>query len=735
LQVFKQIASGVGESIKAFSEGQAASAKLLQSITNNSNLTAGAFGRLTTFADKLKLATGVDDDVINGQIQYLNGLGLTEDKIKAVLTASTNLAAAGVMPLDAAVKAMAKTYEGMGGALAKQIPAIGNLTKEQLAAGGAIALVQKNFAGMAETASNTLEGKTKKMGMVIEDIKKSFGAAFGATAAVAFDAIGPVLEKISSWLKDKLPQIISFMQNLPAIAAVAFKAVGDMIAKVFTWDFMVTSFVAVINAIIQIMKSSLTILVAVVEAVGQTIWQPLKFGFDTIVYGINFAFTSLVNFFIKGFQDLVNEAIGGINKIIDGANKIPGIDIANIEKVSMTMVPDPSKPLFDKAAIDASWKNLGSTFVSESGKIISSLAKAGSTIGDQFAPIVSEAGKQISAIVKAGEPAAEAFRSGADAVQGAVSVLTTEVAAIPSAMADSFSEATLVGAGSGGAYIPTAPTDMESLTGGIGDLFSAADPVAGIMGALGPLVGAVQPLIDMFMSANPLMAVLLPIIQGFVSVLGPAVGAVIKPVIDALTKVGVMLGAVLLPILQVLTPIFNILAQMIITLVTPLIQLLAPALSLVVVLFSALEPILKVIMTAFTILMAPIKFVADLFSWIGEIFKAVGHNIGEFVKNLLTPWKANYTAGPGAFQSDAFSGLGDRIAEIWKTSAQTDLSGYANPSGSGSSTTPGSSASYSGPSVQNFYFTIDNTNSLYLDKRDLALLIRTEIRSAEALGM
>jgi hypothetical protein len=276
---------------------------------------------------------------------------------------------------------------------------------------------------------------------------------------------------------------------------------------------------------------------------------------------------------------------------------------------------------------------------------------------------------------------------------------------------------------------------MESLTGGIGDLFSAADPVAGIMGALGPLVGAVQPLIDMFMSANPLMAVLLPIIQGFVSVLGPAVGAVIKPVIDALTKVGVMLGAVLLPILQVLTPIFNILAQMIITLVTPLIQLLAPALSLVVVLFSALEPILKVIMTAFTILMAPIKFVADLFSWIGEIFKAVGHNIGEFVKNLLTPWKANYTAGPGAFQSDAFSGLGDRIAEIWKTSAQTDLSGYANPSGSGSSTTPGSSASYSGPSVQNFYFTIDNTNSLYLDKRDLALLIRTEIRSAEALGM
>lgn len=734
LQVFKVMANGIGESVKAFGEAQAASAKMMQSITNNASLTSGAYQRLTGFADQLKMATAIDDDVITSQIQYLNGLGMTEDRIKAVLTASTELSASGVMPLDAAVKAMAKTYEGVGGSLAKQIPAISNLTAEQLRAGDAIALVQKNFGGMAETAANTLQGKTAKMAMVVDDIKKSFGAAFGAIEVVAFDAISPVLEKISAWLKDKLPEIVSFMQNLPKIASVAFGAVGQMIAKVFTFDFVATSFVAVLNAVIQIAVSAFKILNATVYALGTTIWEPLKYGFEMVVYGINVIFTGLVNFFIKGFQDMVNLAIGGINTLIEAANKIPGINIGTVQEVSMTMVPDPTKPLLDKAAIDESWKSLGRTFLTESGKIVSSLAGAVSTIGDQFAPIVNEAGTQIAAIVEAGKPAAQAFLDGSAAVANAVSALTAE----EQALLDYYSSQDYVDAMAGAGYetsanyMPTVdPTMLSGITDALGTAFSGGDIFGSLTTSLAPLVTAIQPLLNMFMSANPLLAVLLPIIQGFVSVMGPAVTAVIKPLLDALTKVGVMLGQALLPILQALTPVFNILAQIVITLITPLIQMLSPAIELVVVLFTILEPILKAIAVVFTVLMAPIQFLADLFTYVGQVIGTFAYNVGQVISNILTPWNIRFRQGPGAFSSDAFSGLADRIADIWN-SKPSDLSGYASPDGS---TTPGSSASYSGPSVVNITVNVDYTNSWVLDQRDVALMINDEIKSAQKLGL
>lgn len=740
LQVFKVMANGIGESVKAFSDGQAASAKMLQSISTNASLTSGAYQRLTTFADKLKMSTAIDDDVINGQIQYLNGLGMTEDRMKSVITAATDLSAAGVMPLDAAVKALAKTTEGVGGSLAKQIPAIGNLTAEQLRAGDAIAMVQKSFGGMAETAANTLQGKTAKMAMVVDDIKKSFGAAFGAVEAVAFDAIGPVLEKISTWLKDKLPEIVSFMQNLPKIASVAFGAVGQIIKKVFTWDFMATAYVAAMNAVIQIAVSGFKILVAMVNAIGTTIWTPLKYGFDLVVYGINVVFTGLVNFFIKGFQDMINFLLSGLNSVLAIANKVSnfvgaGDIVAEVKPVEFELISDPTKPIFDKAAIDDSWANLGKTFLTEAGKIASTVGGAASTIGEQFAPIVNEAGAQIAAIVEAGKPAAQAFIDGSAAVAQAVSALTDE----EQSLLDYYSSQDYVDAiaGSGyetsASYMPTVdPTMLSGITDALKGAFSGGDVFGSLTSSLAPLVTAIQPLLNMFMSANPLLAILLPIIQGFISVIGPAVTAVIKPLMDALGKVGQMLGAALLPILQALTPVFNILAQIIITLVTPLIQMLSPAIELVVVLFTILEPILKGVAVVFTVLMAPIQFLADLFTYVGEVIGTFAYNVGQVISNILTPWNIRFRQGPGAFQSDAFSGLADRIADIWNASATTDLSGYASPDGS---TAPGSSASYSGPSVVNITVNVDYTNSWVTDFRDLSLMINDEIKSAVKLGL
>jgi len=228
------------------------------------------------------------------------------------------------------------------------------------------------------------------------------------------------------------------------------------------------------------------------------------------------------------------------------------------------------------------------------------------------------------------------------------------------------------------------------------DMFSTESVDAGMLddlsASMGKLLEAVKPLVQLFFSSNPLLAVLVPIVEGLVDVLAPAMTTVISPIMDALRWIGSSLAGVFLPILDAIYPIMAIIGTILTTAVAPVLQILSPVIELVALVFSALTPVIALVGQALTILISPIQFVADLFSWLGRWLNYLGDCVGTCAWNL-THWfdQRSYGSSPGAFKSDAFTGLGARLA-AWESYGVSNTA----VSDSVSTGTAVSSASYQG---------------------------------------
>lgn len=190
---------------------------------------------------------------------------------------------------------------------------------------------------------------------------------------------------------------------------------------------------------------------------------------------------------------------------------------------------------------------------------------------------------------------------------------------------------------------------LDNVSLSMGDFgLSIIGPLSEIMAALGPFG-------QMILGMNPILALLIPVIESFTAVLAPALTAVIQPLMDALTMLGTMLGQALLPILDALAPIVSLIASILMTVLAPVIQMLAPIIQAIVIILQPFSGIIATLAKVFTILMAPVQWLADLFSWVGEVLKT-------FAWNIMHPFRQE--SGPGSFYSDAFSGLSDRLAAI-----------------------------------------------------------------------
>jgi|TARA_R100000482_G_scaffold57024_2_gene20532 uncharacterized protein YukE len=160
-------------SVKAFDEQAQAEAKLLTALKGNET----AFNELTDAAQKFQELSLFGDEEIIAQQAYLASLGLTTDKINDVIAASMDLAAGTGQTLSFGVKNLAKTFSGLTGELGESIPALKNLTKEQLIAGEAVDVVAEAFEGQAKAASEAGLGGVQQLKNSFGDLTEEIGRA------------------------------------------------------------------------------------------------------------------------------------------------------------------------------------------------------------------------------------------------------------------------------------------------------------------------------------------------------------------------------------------------------------------------------------------------------------------------------------------------------------------------------------------------------------------------------
>lgn len=173
--------------------------------------------RLIKQAGELQSRTTLGDEAIIEQQAFLAALGLTESQIGDTINAAVQLSAALSISLESAVRNLAKTYGGMTGELGESIPALKELTKEQLMAGEAISFVNENYKGFAETAASTGMGPLVQLKNTLGDLAEQIGVI-----------VLPALQTLAKWMKS----LVEWFQNFPAWAQKTIVIIGALAAAI-----------------------------------------------------------------------------------------------------------------------------------------------------------------------------------------------------------------------------------------------------------------------------------------------------------------------------------------------------------------------------------------------------------------------------------------------------------------------------------------------------------------------
>ena len=193
-------------SVQAYMEAEKNAKLLLFALNGNSQVQQ----RLIEQSAQIQKTTIYSDDQVQQAQTFLANQGMTEQQIIKTIEAATQLATVTGVDLQTATEQLSGTYEGSIGRLGKLDAGFKDLTKEQLANGGAVDLIIEKYGGLAQAAGDTAEGQLVRFQNQLGDIQEEIGAAF-------------------------LPAITSLVDSLSEFAAETdFNAVMAELGEIFT---------------------------------------------------------------------------------------------------------------------------------------------------------------------------------------------------------------------------------------------------------------------------------------------------------------------------------------------------------------------------------------------------------------------------------------------------------------------------------------------------------------------
>lgn len=483
--------------------------RLTVAVQNNAALSTGAFERLQQKAGELSSAAIFSGEEITKNQAFLSSMKLNEGQINSVMKAATNMASAGVMPLDQAVKTLSKTYAGNAGKLKELNPAIANLTEAQLKSGAAVELTARQYRGFNEAVANSEHGKALRFANTFDDLKKTLGEIITRVKNIAFGHLLGPLQRVTQMLQQNKDKIINFFRYLPEIVLEAGTLARDILKKAFSWDFLWKTIKIALNFCWVVIKGFFNSYFAYIQLIGTVIWEPLKYGFQLVMYGIKQGFYATINYFIDKLNFLIEQA----NKI---AHALGREGFGTIEKIGQNGAQKPEnniganiKAAFDKAL----------TVWTETGKdIASSFISSVKEIGGEFSEAFSEFGDKLDKILKRPAPASSSPQSsGADSGGQQAAAQQPEGGANPwMGLVDSAKEA-------GGAIGWMANAAMKAV--------EAGDPLAAVIEILNLVLGGI------FVVLAPVVDSLLVPFFGMLRVLGKFIGLVLAPLLKALEPI------------------------------------------------------------------------------------------------------------------------------------------------------------------------------------------------------
>lgn len=175
LQIPNQISRAFSASIDAAKKQEDAINQLNSALKRTGDFSKSTSEDLQSFASALQRQSIIGDEVIIQQIAYAKSLGLSNEQSKEFVQAALNASAALGKDFGGTLQQLLKTLSGLQGEIGESVGAIRNLTAEQLKAGEAAKVFNRQFAGAAKSQLDTYSGSVAGLGNAFGDFTESLG--------------------------------------------------------------------------------------------------------------------------------------------------------------------------------------------------------------------------------------------------------------------------------------------------------------------------------------------------------------------------------------------------------------------------------------------------------------------------------------------------------------------------------------------------------------------------------
>jgi hypothetical protein len=364
------------DAVKAFAEDDAAAQKLGTTLRNTTKATDAQVSAVEDFISETSKAAAVTDDELRPALDKLVRGTKSVTKAQDLLSLALDVSAGTGKDLGAVSDALSKAFNGNLGPLKKLDPALADLIKSGASVDEVFQAMSETFAGQADTAANTTQGKMKNLGIQMDELKESIGEAVAPLA----EKMLPALDKFSTWASNNTGLVVALGTTftIVAVAVLAVNAamrvyaatmavvtIATNILTASTYALWIATGVGVILLVIAALialQIKFDIFGKAIDGIKAGFWMwwgvvkfvfgAMKTGFEelkdlgsAIFDGIGGAFKGVINAVISNLERGLNAAIKGLNIILDG------IDAAAGPWINFGSIPDVKLPRLSEGGI------------------------------------------------------------------------------------------------------------------------------------------------------------------------------------------------------------------------------------------------------------------------------------------------------------------------------------------------------------------------------------------------
>jgi hypothetical protein len=178
------------DSVKAFGEVERKMTQLKVAVGGSDE----SFGRLNSHIQKLSSLTLASKGEVQDLVARLAALGKSDADIERISSAAVHLANVTGQGLNEAMKQVTATFAGSTGELGKLLPELRGLTKEQLASGDAVDILNAKFGGLSEQMAKGVSQSLKNVSDNFGDLKENIGQGLVGVFEPMIRGINSIIE-------------------------------------------------------------------------------------------------------------------------------------------------------------------------------------------------------------------------------------------------------------------------------------------------------------------------------------------------------------------------------------------------------------------------------------------------------------------------------------------------------------------------------------------------------------